>query len=125
MDPKKENYRHLAETLIKRFERRRMNAFYCDTREEACGKVMDLIPEGASIGVGGSVTLAECGIMDAIRDPKYIFIDRFSAQTPDEVRDVAARTAVADFFLMSTNAFTSSLITESGCLRSSKQAIAF
>ena len=35
MDPKKENYRHLADTLIKRFENRRMNALYCETREEA------------------------------------------------------------------------------------------
>ena len=106
MDPKKENYRHLADTLIKRFEKRRMNALYCETREEARKKVMEMIPKGATIGVGGSVTLTECGIMDDIRSSDYAFIDRFSAGTPKEIKDVTARTAVADYFLMSTNAFT-------------------
>ena len=35
MDIIKENYRRQAEALIPKFARRNMEAFYCDTAEEA------------------------------------------------------------------------------------------
>ena len=106
MSPKQENYRHLAETLIKKFEKRKIDACYCETAAEAKEKVLSLIPKGASIGFGGSVTLEECGILEALNTPDYDYIDRYAANTPEAIKEVAARTAVCDYFLMGTNAFT-------------------
>ena len=106
MDAKKENYRHLADNLIKKFEKRRINACYCETAAEAREKVLSMIPKGSSIGFGGSVTLTECGILEALNTPEYDYIDRYAAATPEEVKEATRRTSVCDYFLMSTNAFT-------------------
>lgn len=106
MEAKKENYRHLADSVIKKFEKRRINAYYCETAAEAKEKVLSMIPAGSSVGFGGSVTLDECGILEALRDGDYDYIDRYAAKTAEETKEVARRTAVCDYFLMSTNAFT-------------------
>lgn len=106
MTPLQENYRHLGETMIKKFNRRNIEAVYCDTAEDARRAVLEMIPEGASVTFGGSVTLDECGIMDAVKTGSYDFIDRTQAVTPEEKRAMFQRQAGADYFLMSTNAFT-------------------
>ena len=106
MGAKQDNYRHLAETLIKKFAARNIDAVYVENRDEARDKVLSMMPKGSSVGVGGSVTLDECGLIDALREENYDFIDRYAVGTPEEQREVDARNAVADFFLMSTNAFT-------------------
>lgn len=106
MTPKELNYRHLGESMIKKFEKRNIEAFYTATREEARAKVLELIPEGSSVTYGGSATLNECGILEAVRTSKYSFIERTDARTPEEKREMMARQMMADYFLMSTNAFT-------------------
>ena len=63
MDIIKENYRRQAEALIPKFARRNMEAFYCDTAEEAKKLVLSMIPEGSTVTSGGSVTLEQTGIM--------------------------------------------------------------
>ena len=39
----------LAEKLIKNFQKRHMEAYYCPTKEEAIKKALELIPEGSSM----------------------------------------------------------------------------
>lgn len=107
MSPKKENYRHLGETMIKKFASRNIDAYYVDTAEEAKKKVLELMPEGSSVTYGGSMTLVDTGILDAVKNGKYDFIERDDATTPEEKRQMMARQMMADYFLMSTNAFTS------------------
>ena len=38
MGAKEENYRHLGETMIKKFRKRNIDAVYCATKEEAVKK---------------------------------------------------------------------------------------
>lgn len=106
MTPTKQYYRNAAETVIKNLKKRRMAGYYCETREEAVALALSLMPEGSSIGWGGSVTLTESGLMDAIKNGKYEIIDRDSAKTPEESKVVHQRIFGADYFLMSTNAIT-------------------
>ncbi|MGN0362995.1 MAG: lactate utilization protein [Bilifractor sp.] len=106
MTPKQLNYRHLGESMIRKFEKRNMTAFYVDSKEEARKKVLELIPEGSSVTYGGSATLEECGIKEALKKGNYTFIERMDAKTPEEKREMMARQMMADYFLMSTNAFT-------------------
>ena len=75
MSPRQENYRHLGETMIKKFNRRNIEAVYCDTAEDARKAVLDMIPKGASVTNGGSVTLDECGILEAVRNGEYEFLE--------------------------------------------------
>jgi len=102
----REHYRTLGETLIKRFARRNIDAVYCDTAEEARDKALELMPAGSSVTWGGSVTLDQIGLLDAVRGGDYQVIDRADRAPDEDPRAVHARQAMADYFLMSTNAFT-------------------
>lgn len=95
-----------AKTLIKAFQRHGMEACYCANASDAKEKIISLIPEGSSVTWGGSESLAQAGVCDAIVNGNYDFIDRKTAKTPEEARALYGKIVCADYFLTSTNAFT-------------------
>ncbi len=106
MTPEKQHYRAAAATVIKALARRRMAGYYCDTVEEARERLLDLIPEGATVSWGGSMTLAESGLLDAVKTAPCTVIDRATATSPEEVAAIYHQALLADVYLMSTNAIT-------------------
>ena len=106
MDPKKIGYENLAKTIIKKLEVRGMAGYYCDKKEDALAKALELMEKGSSITWGGSETLKEIGIFEAIRNGDYELYDRDTAVTPEEKRAFYGKAVTADYFLMSTNAIT-------------------
>lgn len=106
MTPKQKYYENAAATIINNLEKRQIEGYYCPTGADAVKKALELIPEGASIGWGGSMTLSETGLMDAIRGANYRIIDRETAKTPEDQRKLYGEICCSDFFLMSTNAIT-------------------
>ena len=106
MSPKEIAKENMANTIIKNMKKKNMEGYYCATSAEAVEKALSLMPEGASITWGGSVTLTECGLMDAIHGKNYELIDRATAKTPEEAREVYGKQVMADYFLMSSNAIT-------------------
>ena len=106
MTPKQQYYKSLGETMIKKFARRNITACYTENREEALKKVLELIPEESAVAYGGSETIKECGMIDALKSGNYNLIVREEAKTAQEKREMLARQVMADYFLMSTNAFT-------------------
>ena len=106
MTPTKQYYKNAAETVIKNLKKRGMEGYYAETCKDAVEIALSLMPEGSSIAFGGSMTLYECGLMDAIKGGKYEIIDRDTAKTPEENKAIHTRIFNADYFLMSTNAIT-------------------
>lgn len=107
MNPKQSYYETQAGTIIRNLEKRRMQGFYCATKEEALEKAMSLIEAGSQVSHGGSMTLEECGIMDALRAREDItFLDRAAAKTPEEQSAILHQALLCDIYLMSTNAIT-------------------
>ena len=106
MSPKEIANQNLANTIIKNMAKKNMEGYYCATSAEAVEKALSLMPEGASVTWGGSMTLTECGLMDALRTANYEIIDRDTAKTPEEARVMYSKQVMADYFLMSTNAIT-------------------
>jgi len=106
MTPKQQYYANIAGTIIKNLAKRQMEGYYCPDRAGAVQQALALMPEGSSIGWGGSMTLTEMGLMDAIRSGSYHIIDRDTAITPEEQRKLYGEICCSDFFLMSTNAIT-------------------
>ena len=106
--PKNRHARNLAETVIRNLEKRRMEGYYCESAAEAVDTILSLMPEGSSIGWGGSMTLSEVGLMDALRadSGRYNLLVREDAKTPEEARAVFAKILSCNYFLMSTNAIT-------------------
>lgn len=99
-------YKNASEGVIKKLARRGMEAVYCSTKEEALKQILSMMPEGASVTCGGTESMAEAGVISAIREGNYDFIDRKSAKTPEEARALYGKIVCADYFLTSTNAFT-------------------
>lgn len=107
MTPKQQAYQTLANTIIKNFKKRNMEAFYCDTKEKATELALELMKDGGSVGMGGAESVKECGLLDAVKNADFLhFIDRSLATTDEERRAVFLETMAADYFLMSSNAIT-------------------
>lgn len=104
--PKKKYYENVANTIIKNMEKRQIEGYYCSDKKSALKKALELIPKGSSIGWGGSVTLSEIGLMDAIQNGNYKIINRELAKTSEEQRKIYGEICCSDFFLMGTNAIT-------------------
>ncbi len=99
-------YETQARTLIKNIQRRHMAADYCPTKEAALTRVLSLIPEGSSVAWGGSMSVAEVGVIDALyTNGNYTLYDR--DQCPPEEREAMMRQSYfANYYLMSSNAIT-------------------
>lgn len=95
-----------AETIIHNLEKRNMEGYYFPTAADCTQAILKEMPEGSVIGWGGSESIKESGLMDAIHNGDYELIDRSSAKTPEESRQIYAKTVLADYYLMSTNAIT-------------------
>ncbi|MDK2904598.1 MAG: hypothetical protein PWR12_674 [Eubacteriaceae bacterium] len=106
MGYKDENYQNLAQSLIKRFEKRKFEGYYCKTKAEALELSLSLIPQGVSVTHGGSESIKEIGLLDAIKNGNYEYIDRSLAKNHQERREVIARGMLSHTFLMGTNAIT-------------------
>ena len=104
--PKERYYENVANTIIKNMEKRQIEGYYCPDKKSALKKALELIPKGASIGWGGSVTLSETGLMDAIQNGDYKIIDRDTAKNLEEQRKIYGEICMSDVFLMGTNAIT-------------------
>ena len=96
----------LAATVIKGLESRNMQGYYASTREEALQKALELIPAGSSVSWGGSASIQEIGLKQAILQGDYQVYNREAACTPEEKRRVELAAYDADFFLTSSNAVT-------------------
>lgn len=105
-DIKKWSLQKKAADAVEALNKCKFDAHYAEDREAARKLVEELIPEGAEIAVGGSVTLQETGIMDLVRDPKYKFIDRFNNTSWEEELHKYRLGFLSDVFVSSTNAVT-------------------
>ena len=95
------------EKLIEIFKNRNIVLIPVGTKEEACAKILGLIPEGSSIGYCGSQTLDQIGVLDEIRNSNYKFYDRSKVvKYTKESYELGHKAQHADFFLSGTNAIT-------------------
>ena len=107
MNPKKENYKHLAHTVLKGMEKRHMEGYYCETSEEAKALALSLVPADSTVSFGGSITLNETGVLAALRERTDIkLFDRDNANGPEEVKQIMHDALSCDYYFMSSNAIT-------------------
>lgn len=106
MTPKQNYYETVSKTIIKNLEKRNMAGYFCLDSASAVAKAMSLMPENSVVSWGGSMSIEESGIMDALKNSTHTLIDRMTAQTPEEKKEIYAKTVCADFYFMGTNAIT-------------------
>ena len=93
----------LAQKVIQGINSRNMTGYYAQNREEALKKALELIPEGASVTMGGAMSAHEIGLVDALKNGNYNFIDR---DAMEDKRAAMLAAYDADVFLSSANAMT-------------------
>ena len=106
MDVRKKRNEALGRRVVRALESRNMEAYYAATKEEAVKKALELIPKGSTINMGGSMSVRESGLLDAISSGDYKFYDRDMAATPEERNEIALKAFTCDWFLGSVNAMS-------------------
>lgn len=105
--PKHIFYENQANSIIAKLQARKMEGYYCPDKEAARSKVLELIGEERKlVTYGGSMSLEEVGIYDAVEAAGHDLLRRERYVTPEEKAACYAKQVTADVFLMSTNAIT-------------------
>lgn len=92
----------LAESVIKGLESRNISGYYASSKEDALKQALELITEGSTIAMGGCASAHEIGLIKALEDGNYNYIDRDKMGA----REGLMAAYDADFFLSSANAIT-------------------
>jgi hypothetical protein len=92
-----------VEALIKN----NFKATYCKTRHEAVDQILDLIPAGVNIGVGGSWTIGELDLLDKLTTRGHtIFNHNQPGLSSEQKTKIRLQELTCDVFLTGTNAVT-------------------
>lgn len=99
--------RRRMERTAEALRRNNMEAYCVDTAAEVVPMVRLLVPEGALVSAGGSMSLAECGVMELLRSGAYRFLDRAApGLTQADIDEIYRKAFFADCYFASANAVT-------------------
>ncbi|MGX8680057.1 MAG: lactate utilization protein [bacterium] len=93
----------LSQKVIKGLTSRNMSGYYAQDKQEALKIALTLIEEGASVTMGGGMSVHEIGLVDYLKKGPYQFIDR---DAMEDKRAAMLAAYDADVFLASANAMT-------------------
>ncbi|EOS77375.1 MAG: lactate utilization protein [Lachnospiraceae bacterium] len=106
MTPKQLAFKAAVENIIKKLALRNMEGYFFEDCNSCVKEIIQMMENGSSVGWGGSESIKECGLMDAVRSGNFTLLDRLTAKSPAEDRELYAKTVLSDYYLMSTNAIT-------------------
>ena len=96
-----------VERTIKALKRNRIPASFFSTKEQAKERIVEMIPPGSNVGIGGSVTLRQLGLIDEVKRRGFTVLNPFEPKLSDEERlELRRKALVSDVFLVGTNAIT-------------------
>ena len=86
--PKEIRYDLLGAKVVENLQKRHFDAYYCQTKEDALKKAIELIPEDDVVSWGGSVSIDEIGLLSYVKENRQV-IDRdlslIHIYSPEEV----------------------------------------
>ncbi len=112
---KKWFYEQRAKTAVNNLQKKNINAQYVSSRQEALTTLLEMIPAGAMVARGDSVTIDQIGIIPELRKRKQNrLIDPIERDADglyvipkfEQRKKIARETFSADIFLVGTNAVT-------------------
>lgn len=88
------------------FRARGFEVIPCATRQEAAQAFLSSIASGASVGIGGSMTVQQMGLAETLRQQGHPVFWHWESPTDSTRQDVRRLALMADEYLMSTNAIS-------------------
>ena len=104
--PKQQYFEKRGQILVQNLRSRHFDAWYCETKEDALEKALELIPEGASVGWGGATSAQQIGLMDRLNAGNYRAIDRDKTTSMEERQAAMKQCLMADVFVTGANAIS-------------------
>ena len=108
-------YEQRAKIAVNNLQKKNINAKYVSSRQEALAAVIEMIPAGAIVARGDSMTVDQIGIITTLEERKQnVIIDPMERDANglylvpevEQRRKIARETFSADIFLVGTNAVT-------------------
>jgi hypothetical protein len=111
---KKWFYEVKAKEVIKNLLKHNVNGQYVPSCKEALAAVMEMIPPGATVGRGNSISVNQVGVFEEIArrgqnkiiEFLYTTPENYAAYTPDESYRIEREVFFAEVFISGTNAIT-------------------
>ncbi len=92
---------------VEALKKNNFNADFFSTREDLIKKLLELIPEKDVIGVGGSTTVQNLGILEILAKRGNLILDHNKAGlSPEEVLNLRRKQLTCDTFMTGSNAIT-------------------
>ena len=97
----------VGERVAEALRRNDFDAVYCKSAAEAAEEVLRLVPENGTVGLGGSWTVKELGVVEKLKARGNIILDHGAPGLENEERVRIRRAQLtADAFLTGSNAVT-------------------
>ena len=106
MNPQEIRQQKMAEKIIHNLKRRHFDAYYCHTAEEIIAQVRQLMEKGSSVTWGGSMSIRDIGLTDALKNGDYVVYDRDEVKTAEDKLSIYRKAFEVDYYLSSVNAMT-------------------
>ena len=107
MDENKTVYKSQTEEIIKNLKKRNIDGTYFEKTEQAVASILKMIPAGSVVGLGGSESIIESGLVDALRKKDIRLLDRYKEGVgKEEVWEMRKQGMLADIYVASSNAVT-------------------
>ncbi|UCD58792.1 MAG: lactate utilization protein [Candidatus Hydrogenedentota bacterium] len=84
-----------------------IECIFVEDKQAALEKALALIPEGSSVGLGGSVTVEQVGLLETLRSGNYTLYDQYAPgiDMPENMKR-RKQGLTAQYFVTGTNAIT-------------------
>ncbi len=106
-EAKTKAYEKLGETVCKKLNSLGYNAKFAENKETALKAALELIPEGASVGVPGTVTVREIGLIEELEKRGSKVSVHWDPDLKPEGKTARLMEELSsDWFVTSTNALT-------------------
>ncbi len=93
--------------VMENLNKNNIATYYAETKADVLPMLDEIMQEGETVAVGGSMSLFDCGVIDYLRSGRYNFLDRYvPGLSPEQVRDIYVKSLGADTYLCSSNAVT-------------------
>lgn len=100
-------YDEMIERTKKALERNNYDVYVLESAKDLTDLLGELIEEGSTVSMGGSMTLNYNGVIEFLRKGNYNFLDRAKeGLTPEDINRIYRETFFADYYLTSSNAIT-------------------
>jgi hypothetical protein len=99
----------MLQRVVEALKKRDFDARYYAGIAELNEDILNIIPPAASIGIGGSVTVRELGIIEKLETRGNTIIHHWQSGLNEKTdKDVRKKEMLADFYMTSANAITKS-----------------